>query len=211
MKRSIIFASLALAVYFISNFLMGVWAKQLNLINDKVQTSFAINEKFHHLDVNMNLNGYCQLNITEGFRPMLNFENVFGSKIKAEHFVKNDTLFISMSDTTARVYQHIDLTTASLESIKIYSQNEMNVSALSQSGVLKVILNGKVSYSQYNSSIDTLNIMAGNAREISVDSSSIRYLNIYHEKTKRINLNISRSPLPVINQFDEGIITPPSE
>jgi hypothetical protein len=211
MKKSILFASLALLVYLISTILLGVWAKQLNLINDKVQTSFAIKEKFHHLDVNMNVNGYCQMNITEGFSPILNFENVFGNKIKAEHYVKNDTLFVSMFDTTARVYQHIDLTTASLESIKISSQNEMNVSALSQSGVLKVILNGKVTYSQYNSDIDTLNIFEGNAKGISVDSCSIRCLNIYHDKNKKINLNISRSPMPEINQFDESIISEPSE
>ncbi len=211
MKKSILFASLALIVYLISSILLGVWAKQLNLINDKVQSSFAIKEKFHHLDVTMNLTGYCQLNITEGFRPMLNFENVFGNKIKAEHFVKNDTLFVSMSDTTARVYQHINLTTASLESIKISSQNEMNVSALSQSGVLKVILHGNVSYSQYNSVIDTLNFIEGNAKGISIDSCNIRCLNIYHDKTKRINLNISRSPMPQINQFDEGLISIPSE
>ena len=203
MKKSMIFALLAMLVYLLTNILMGVFARQLGLIDDEKQSSFVIKEKFHHLNVNIEINGYCQLNITEGFSPTLSFEGISGSKIKEEHFVKNDTLYFSVVDTADRRYQHINITTGSLESITISSKNETNVSALSRSDVLQVLLKGKVSYSQYNSRIDTLNIMEGNARQISLDSCSIGYLNIYHNKANKINLNISRSPLPVIRQLDE--------
>lgn len=203
MKKSIIFTILAMLVYLLTNIFMGVFARQLGLIEKEIQNSFVIKEKFHHLNVNMEINGYCQLNIKEGFSSKINFENVFGNKSNTEHFVKNDTLFVIMGDTAANGYQHIDITTGSLESIKISSNNETSVSVLSQARVLQVVLNGKVSYSQYNSRIDTLNILEGNARQISLDSCEIGYLNIYHNKSKKINLSISRSPLPVIRQWDE--------
>lgn len=211
MKKSIIFACLAMLFYLLTNIFVGVFARQLGLIDDQKQSSIPVKEKFHHLNVNMDINGYCQLNITEGISPIINFENVYGNKSKTEHFVKNDTLFVIMGDTTANGYQHIDITTGSLESIKISSKKELNASALSRSSVLQVILNGNVTYSQYNSRIDTLNIMEGDARQISIDSCNVGYLNIFHSKNKKINLNISRSPLPVIRQLDENIIPSPSE
>jgi hypothetical protein len=211
MKKSIIFTILAMLVYLLTNILMGVFARQLGLIKkNEIENSFVIKDKFHHLNVNVEINGYCRLNITEGFSPKINFENVYGNKSKTEHFVKNDTLFVIMGDTAANGYQPIDITTGRLASIKISSNNETNVSVLSRSGVLLVLLKGNVSYSQYNSRIDTLNILEGNARQISLDSCEIGYLNIYN-KNKKINLNISRSPLPVIRQLDEDIITKPSE
>jgi hypothetical protein len=211
MKKSILFACLALLVYLISTILLGVWAKQLNLIQDDTQTSFPIKEKFHHLNIAINTEGYAHLNITEGSDQNISFKNLPGGKDKPEYKVVDDTLYVKMNTLDQKGYYTIIINAVSLRSVLVRCKENLNVAMEMNGSVKNVILGSGVDVNFNSCGIDTLNIQTGAFGHISIDTCRINMLNFYQQKGQQFNFSINRSPMPEINQFDERIITKPSE
>jgi len=206
MKKSILFASLALIVYLLSTILIGMSAKQLKLIDNQVQNRVPVKDSFHYLKIKKDMKNYCSINITEGTSQYLSFGKSFENRTKPDFFVRNDTLNLNILNSEFDSYSVIDVNTDTLRGITISSNNNMNVEIQMGGNVKNVLLYGNMDISFRSCHIDTLNIQSGTYGRISIDTSQIKMLNLYHNKNSLINFNINRSPLPEIRHYDETIV-----
>jgi hypothetical protein len=206
MKKSMLFAILALVVYMISTVLLGVFAKPLNLIHDEEKTNFAINEKFHHVSITALTEGYCQMNIVETGKQELSFGKMNSEGKKPDYFVKNDTLYVKVVTVDVQNYNYIDISTGVLSSITVKGDENLNINTEMNGSVKEFLLSGSMALSFSSSRIDTLNIQLDNGTRISVDTCHINQMNLFHKKGAMINFNINRSPLPDIRQWDREMI-----
>ncbi|MEI6851847.1 MAG: hypothetical protein WCL06_03350 [Bacteroidota bacterium] len=206
MKKSMLFAILALVVYMISTVLLGVFAKPLNLIHDEEKTNFTINEKFHHVNITARVEGYCQLSITEGGKQELSFGKMNSEGKKPDYYVKNDTLYVKVMATDAQNYNYIDIASGVLSSVTVRGDEDLYLNTEMNGSVKEFLLSGPMSLSLTGSRIDTLNIHADNKTRITVDTCQINQMNLFHKKGAVINFNISRSPLPDIRQWEKAIV-----
>ncbi len=206
MKKSILFAGMAMLVYLISTSLIGVWAKQLHLIHDDEKTSIPFTEKFHHVSISANVEGYCQLNIKEGNHPELSFGKSSNDGKKPEFYIKNDTLYLNLVGRDIKSYNYLDIKTGPLSSITAVGNKNLILYVEMDGSQKELILSGPLSLSVGSSRIDTLNIHSENKTQISIDTSNIKQLNLFHKKGEVIDFNIGRTPMPEIRQFDKALV-----
>jgi hypothetical protein len=208
MRKSILFAILAMIIYLISTAMITVFMEKKPGMNLPSQKEIPVKEKFTNLKIVMNSDVYYNFDINactgQATSKLVKEENQ--KETKPEYLVNNDTLILNIGNEKNSRFLFLDINSCDLQSITVKGNKFLTVN-LNLSGKTKSLnLNGAFSMNFETCYVDTLNILCKDINGITLNESQIKALNFYGPKSNLFHFEVNKGPIPTIHYFEEDSI-----